>query len=363
MTAKFIAILLLTGNICFAQSKIEYANFIQTDTAVKWAAVYSSYVNLTPVNPNFNLRNFYIGKLKRQGATAYVQDNASFSVTPARLNYDQYKASIKAVNYDATKMNWFFNYDEKYNASEKVFTQESNTCDTCTLNNKMSFFKVTQLLYYRKNQLKIQNILLSPIIYKKETGASKETTSYFETSSFAFNQIKNADVPVPAAAKFIGRACNNLVLLPSDSPNTSENNILTLNDWNLTRILSADVKKKIVKAYNTDKSIYPDQKNILDYRKIDEYKAETVIVPIYDSVGNIIRYEQMKREIIYDTIYNYTLIQDFYFDFEKEILYSKLVALAPRIKIFTSTGQFIGLTDYWGVIFPPEKKDIVKKKK
>jgi hypothetical protein len=363
MVNRLIVIFLLFSNICLAQSKIEYANFIQTDTAVKWAAIYNSYVNLTPVNPNFNLRNFYAGKLKQQGARAYLQDNASFSVSPVRLDYDQYKAGIKAVNYNATKMNWFFNYDEKYNASEKVFTQESNTCDTCILNNKISFFKVTQLLYYRKNQFKIQNILLSPVIYKKETGASKEATSYFETSSFAFNEIKNADAPVPPTAKFIGRSCNNLVLLPSDSISTSENNILTLNDWNLTRLLSADVKKKILKAYNTDNSIYPGQKNMLDYRKIDEYKAEPLIVPIYDSVGNIIRFEQMKREIIYDTIYNYTLIQDFYFDFDKEILYSKLVALAPRIKIFTSTGQFIGLTDYWGVIFPPEKKDIVKKKK
>jgi hypothetical protein len=363
MVKRLTSIFILSSNICFSQIKIEYANFIQTDTAVKWAAVYNSYVNLTPVNPNFNIRNFYVDKLKQQGAIAYNQDNSAFSVMPVRLNYELYKASIKEVNFDATKMNWEFNYAEKHDATEGIFTRDSNSCDSCTLSNKISFFKVKQLLYYRNNQLKIQNILLSPVIYKKETGATKETSSYFETSDFAFNEIKNADAPVPATAKFIGRSCNTLVLLPSDSTNTSENNILTLNDWNLSRLLYADVKKKILKAYNTDKSIYPDQKNVLDYRKIDEYKVETLIVPIYDSMGTIIKYEQIKRDINYDTIYNYTLIQDFYFDFDKEILYSKLVALAPRIKIFTSTGQFIGLTDYWGVIFPTEKKDIVKKKK
>ena len=363
MVNRLSAIFLLFSNISFAQNKMEYANFIQTDTAVKWAAVYSSYVNLTPVNPNFNLRNFYVSKLKQQGATAYVQDNASFSVTPVRLTYDQYKAGIKAVNYDATKVNWFVNYDEKNNASEKIFTQESGTCDTCTLSNRISFFKVKQLLYYRNNQLKIQNILLSPVIYKKEIGASKETTSYFETSNFAFNEIKTADAPVPGTAKFIGRSCNNLVLFPPDSSSISETNILTLNDWNLTRLLYADVKKKILKAYNTDKSIYPDPKNILDSRKIDEYKAEELLVPYYDNEGNILEYKKIKREVNYDSIYNYTLIQDFYFDFDKEILYSKLIALAPRIKISTSTGVFLGLTDYWGVIFPAEKKDIVKKKK
>ena len=98
-------------------------------------------------------------------------------------------------------------------------------------------------------------------------------------------------------------------------------------------------------------------------RNIDEYKAEELLVPYYDSLGNILEYKKIKREVNYDSIYNYTLIQDFYFDFNKEILYSKLIALAPRISIYTSTGQFIGLTDYWGVIFPAEKKDIVKKKK
>ena len=363
MVKKLTLIFLLFSNMCLAQSKIEYANFIQTDTAVKWAAVYNSYVNLTPVNPNFNLRNFYVGKLKQQGATAYFQDNASFSVTPATLNYNQYKASIKAVTYDATKMNWFFNYDEKNNASEKIFAQESNTCDTCILSNRISFFKIKQLLYYRNNQFKIQNILLSPVIYKKETGASKETTSYFETSNFAFNEIKNADAAIPATAKFIGRSCNNLVLFPPDSNSISETNILTLNDWNLTRLLYAGVKKKILKAYSTDKSIYPDQKNMLDSRKIDEYKAEEILVPYYDSLGNILEYKKIKREVNYDSIYNYTLIQDFYFDFNKEILYSRLIALAPRVSIYTSTGQFIGLADYWGVIFPAEKKEIVKKKK
>lgn len=363
MVNRLTVIFLLLSNICFAQSKIEYANFIQTDTAVKWAAIYSSYVNLTPINPNFNIRNYYVSKLKQQGATAFLQDSASFSVIPVRLNYDQFKASIKPVNRDVAKMNWQFNYEENRSAFESIFLHESNTCDTCALNNKITFLKIKQLLYLRNNQFKIQNILLSPIIYKKETGASEEAISYFETNNFAFNEVKNQDASIPVSAKFIGRACNDLVLIPNDSAKSSENDILTANDWNLTRLLYAGIKNKSLKAYNTDKSIYPDQKNILDYRKIDAYKVEPLILPIYDSVGNIIRYETIKPDIPYHEIYNYTLVQDFYFDFGKEILYSKLIALIPQKKVYTSTGQYIGLQDLWGVIFPAEKKDIVKKKK
>ena len=362
MVKKLTLIFLLFSNLCLAQSKIEYANFIQTDTAVKWAAVYDSYINLTTVNPNFNIRNFYVNKLKGLGATAYIQDSTSFSVTPLRLNYEQYKASIKE-DFEWEKRNWEFNYDDKHTAFEGIFANDSNSCDSCILNNKISFFKVKQLFYYRNNQFKIQNILLSPVIYTKETGSAKEKAKYFETSNFAFNEIKNADAPVPASAKFIGRSCSNLFLLPADSNSTSETRILTMNDWNITRFLYAGVKQKKLKAYNTDKSVYPDPKNILDYRKIDEYGVEQVVIPIYDSTGNITAYQKIKGDILYDVLINYALIQDFYFDFDKEILYSKLVALILRKKIYTSTGYLVGLKDYWGVIFPAEKKEIVKKKK
>jgi len=233
---KLLSILLLYTASGFAQSRMEYANFIQTDTAVKWAAIYSSYVDLSTVNPNFNIRNFYVSKLKQQGALTYLEDANSFAVTPVRINYAQYKESIKPADYDAAKMNWYFDYDDKHNAAEKIMNQESNACDTCTLSNKLSFVKVKQLLYYRNNQFKIQNVLLTPVIYKKQAGTFKEETEYFESSNFAFNEIKNADAPIPAAAKFIGRSCNNLVLLPSDGSNTSESNILTLNNWNLTNL-------------------------------------------------------------------------------------------------------------------------------
>lgn len=362
MAKKITAILLLVSNLCFAQSRIEYANFIQTDTAVKWAAVYSSYVNLTPVNPNFNLRNFYASKLKQQGATAYLQDSTSFSVTPVRLNYEQFKATIHPVNRNVAKMNWQFNYEEKQSGFESIFRQESNSCDTCVLNNKITFLKVKQLLYFRNNQFKIQNILLSPVVYKKETDAPAEKISYLETSNFAFNEVKNQDAPIPAAAKFIGRSCNDLVLIP-DSSRSSENGILTANNWNLAKLLFAGVKNKTLKAYSTDRSVYPSQKNIIDYRKIETYKFDPVTIPIFDSTGNVTRYETVKLEIPFDNIYDYTLVQDFYFDFGKEILYSKLIAFIPRKKVYTSSGQYIGLQDLWGVIFPAEKKDIVKKKK
>lgn len=351
---------MLYSGVCFSQSKLPYANFVQTDTAVKWAAIYTSYINLTPVNPNFNIRNFYINKLKEQPGTAYREDNSGFTVSPVKVTYADYKAGLKAKTYDPLRMNWKFDYDDNgHNGFDNLFAEEVNACDTCANINKLSFLKVKQLLYYKDHRLNIKNILLSPLVYKKDTRTFKEGTVFYETAGFAFNESNTAENDIPPTAKLIGRAANELVLLPASQDN--ENNILTMDNWSLGIILYKDVKKNILKAYNTDNSIYPDTKKILDSRKIEMYKAEVIEVPVYDDDGNMKSYKKIAPEINYDSLYHYTLVQDFYFDFENEKLYSKLIAFIPRIRVITSMGIDLGLTNYWGVIFPETKKKAVKK--
>ena len=144
-----LLISLCYSSFCFAQNKIEYANFIQTDTAVKWAAIYTSYVNLTPANPNFSIRNFYINKLKQGTIKAYLQDSLSFAVTPIDVSNSDYKKDMKLEIDDSRKTNWYFNFTEGNNGFEKVFYNGSNNCDSCLYINDLSFFKVKQLLYYK----------------------------------------------------------------------------------------------------------------------------------------------------------------------------------------------------------------------
>jgi len=354
----------LLVNICFAQQRIEYANFIQTDTAIKWAAVYSSYVNLTPINPNFSIRNFYMNKLKKQGAITYLEDTAAFAVVTASVNYDQFKAGIKKMNYNATKMNWRFSFDENPDAFEALFNQESNPCDTCALINRISLYKIKQLLFYKNYRLQVRNILLCPVIYKKTDTTSKEETEYFETSNFAFDEIHDDSSNIPSTATFICRSGQRLNLLASTTNTTPGNSILTLHNWNLTSLLYKDIKQQKIKAYDTENSIYPNPKKILNYRKIEAYKVDSIVIPVYDSpTQGEVQYIKTAPEINFDSLCNYTLIQDFYFDFEREKLYSKVVAFVPSMPVVTSQGIFLGYTDYWGVIFPEEKKKVANKPK
>ena len=360
MKKNLLIILLCSPAFCFAQQKLEYANFIQTDTAIKWAAVYNSYVNLTTVNPNFNIRNFYINKLKKQGAVAYQEEDGVFAVTPVKTNYTDYVAGFKKVDYDPALMNWWFDYDKKADGSATAFNMDINACDTCTMKNALSFFKVKQLLFYKDNQLQIRNILLAPVLYKKTKNAKKEGIKYFESKCFAFDAAEQSDNIIPASAKLIGRSCNDLMLLPTpDSLNNKK--ILTLENWSLSKILYNGIKSKQLGAYSTEKSIYPDNKKALDPATIENYKMPEYIVPFFDSSGNITKYQTIKQEVNFDSIYNFTLVQDFYFDFNNEKLYSKPIALVARMNVYTSSGIFIGLSDYWGIIFPKGKNNNLKK--
>jgi hypothetical protein len=44
-------------------------------------------------------------------------------------------------------------------------------------------------------------------------------------------------------------------------------------------------------------------------------------------------------------------VQEIYFDFENEKLYSKVVKIIPMQHFFSSTGIDLGLIYYWGISF------------
>ncbi|GAB2820240.1 hypothetical protein [Ferruginibacter profundus] len=347
---------------CIAQQPLQYANFVQTDTAVKWAAIYNSYINLSASNPNFSISNYYSKKLQSGSISAYIEDSVMLAVTPSGIDQNTFIKTRKAIPYDPMLMNWRFNFDTRADGSEDIFREEENTCDTCITKNAISFFKVKQLLYYKNNQFKIQNILVNPVVYNKEKSSYRENTSFFETANLAFDDADSDPFAIPASAILITRACNNYTLLPSNQNHVATNKILTINNWSLCRLFLNDIKKGKLKAYNAEDNIYPETKNIIPWQKATTYHVDKVAVPIYNVNGELINTKIVTSEINYDSIYNFAIVQDLYFDFEKEKLYSKVIAVVPRSKVVTSTGVYLGLQNHWGIIFPEEKRKAVKPK-
>lgn len=344
----------------FSQNKIEYANFIQTDTAIKWAAIYSSVVNLTPVNPNFNISNFYFNKFKKDKIRTYTTDSFSFAVYPTITRYSSLMNSLPSsyIQYDTKKINSKFEYDERHDGNPALLYNEANDCYTC-LNNKLSLIKVKQLLYYKNNQLQIKNILINPLTYLKKAETTINETSFAETMNVAFDANNTENTSIPTEAIFIGRAGNILTLLPEQF---SENKILTTSNWSLFNILFKDIKANKIKAYDTDNSIYPNAAKILDNQKIEEYKNPADTIPIYDETdGSLGQYKIIRRDINTDSVYSFLLVQNFYFDFKNEKLYSKLVALIPQLRYITYTGVYLGDINYFGILFPEEDKKTTEK--
>ncbi|NOT90799.1 hypothetical protein [Ferruginibacter sp.] len=180
---------------------------------------------------------------------------------------------------------------------------------------------------------------------------------------FAFNDAASDSISIPQAAIFISRACNDLTLLPNTQNHVSKSKILTLDDWSLCLLFIKDITKKKIKAYNAEKNIYPEEKNILSIQKTYSYHLSPIKVPVFDDYGVLKTYKTITPEVNYDSIYNFLIVQDFYFDFVSEKLYSKVIAVIPRTRVFTSMGIDLGLTNHWGLIFPEEKKKIIKLQK
>ncbi len=339
-----------------SQQRIEYGNFLQQDKQIEWAAVYHSILDLSTVNPNYDLWKFYQRKLSTGNVSIYKQDSTSFAVERSQKMYADYKAGILNIPFSKKEMNWAYDFSDGSNASESVFRNEISACDSCLFNDRFSLMKVKQLIYYKNHTLYVQDILMQLVFYTKLADASKEDATYYVADAVAFNDSLNESENIPAGATFIARTSNMLDLSLKEK---SENAVLTNANSSLSLILYKDIKKGYINAFATERSLIPSG-NYLPKEKLDSYQNPPIEVPYYDENGNVLGIRKMVNEINFDSLCRYTLIQDIYFDFAKEKLYSKVITLIPLRSIVTSMGIDLGLAPYWGVDF--RKKIIAKKK-
>ncbi|MBL0355398.1 MAG: hypothetical protein IPP72_00240 [Chitinophagaceae bacterium] len=326
---------------------VSYADFIQKDTAVKWAAIYNSYVNLTPVNPSFSIRDFYLEKLKKGKVKAYVEVDSTLKAKVVNITHADVIKNLKYIPpaYEAM-MNWMFGYDGKPDSSESIFLNDLNLCDTCLERNKLEFFKVKQLFYYRNNQFYIKNILFAPVIYTRNEAMQTRGLRFAEVANIGFDNRPGV-IKIPSSAIYIGRACNNIQLsLMNDILHGCK--LLTDSSPDLSPILLTDAKCGRIKFYDTEKSIYQDSKFVIDKDSIESFRQKFVEVMLYDSTGQAVDNRKIKIDIDIYSMDNYKLVQDFYFDFKNERLYSKLVSLVFYKRKYP---EFDSRENYWGVMF------------
>lgn len=86
---------------------------------------------------------------------------------------------------------------------------------------------------------------------------------------------------------------------------------------------------------------------------VHKMSGEPVIVPVYDSLGNIKRYDTLSRDIVLDSFYKFRLKEEVIFDKESSRLFWRILGIAPVMNVYTAqTNQFVGTQELFWVYYP-----------
>ncbi|MBP6432480.1 MAG: gliding motility protein GldN [Ferruginibacter sp.] len=81
--------------------------------------------------------------------------------------------------------------------------------------------------------------------------------------------------------------------------------------------------------------------------------GEPVEVPIYDSLGNVIRYDKKSRPIVLDSFYKFNIKEEVIFDKESSRLFWRILGIAPVMNVYTAqTNQFVNEMELFWVYYP-----------
>ena len=81
--------------------------------------------------------------------------------------------------------------------------------------------------------------------------------------------------------------------------------------------------------------------------------GESVIVPIYDTTGAIIRYDTTHKDVVLDSFYKFHIKEEVIFDKESSRLFWRILGIAPVMNVYTSqTNQFVGTQELFWVYYP-----------
>ena len=86
---------------------------------------------------------------------------------------------------------------------------------------------------------------------------------------------------------------------------------------------------------------------------VKKLAGEPLIVPIYDSNGNVIRYDTTMRDIVLDSFYKFRIKEEVIFDRESSRLFWRILGIAPVMNVYTAqTNQFVGTQELFWVYYP-----------
>ena len=80
--------------------------------------------------------------------------------------------------------------------------------------------------------------------------------------------------------------------------------------------------------------------------------GDSVRVPEYDSLGNLVGEKMMRNEINFDSIYKFRIKEEVIFDKESSRLFWRILGIAPVKSVITAQGLYLGETELFWAYYP-----------
>jgi gliding motility associated protien GldN len=94
---------------------------------------------------------------------------------------------------------------------------------------------------------------------------------------------------------------------------------------------------------------------------VKKLAGEPIVVPVYDSLGNISRYDTKSRDIVLDSFYKFRIKEEVIFDKESSRLFWRILGIAPVMNVYTAqTNQYVGTQELFWVYYPDMRPTFAK---
>jgi len=164
-----------------------------------------------------------------------------------------------------------------------------------------------------------------------------DLSKWYSLFNISFNNKQ--DIPPTASMVYIGTVDRSYDLSVPNS-NSPYRKLLTTHNSRIMNMMNEDIKKGILTPYDPD-----DKSRTRKLKDVFLRITPELLIENYDSLGNIIGTRKVRQEVNLDSIYNFKISQDVYFDRQKEVLVSKVKSVTIQANIITSSGVNLGLGD------------------
>ncbi len=328
-------VFLLLATVAIGQKNEPYTQFIENNTKIQWAAEYTTLVNLTPVTNTVSLKKYYLKRVKTDSVKAYRVSNhvvtGSYFLGDKSLERQDWLQDHYVISSDRPDR-WQFN-NRKQETEYRVSGLSNEECCGC---DEADAFLVNQVLYYSNHRMYTRNFFLSPLCARK-TG--ERTAAWYPMGLFAFN---NATVR-PSASTFLTTSKPYYPVNTRDS--VIDFAVLSLGEDRLVEHLMKDIEagKLSVRDAETGEK--------LSYEKFLSWKMPIDTVAVYDLEGNTTGYQFVQQLLQPSDFSSIRLVQDWYFDFKSERLFSEVRSIILMMDARGPDGSYRGRYPFVSIDF------------